>query len=132
MKPIRVLAAWLVHFLVLAGATHCVTAAGVQKQIRFARGRTSTVIQQSVLRGDRDEYTLRARAGQKLTLRLSATENNTVFQVRQPGRKGYLKGAGEIDDATRWSGTLPVSGNYTITVGPIRGNATYRLAVSVR
>lgn len=131
IAPVRVLvSAWMVTLaLVPADA---VFAAGVNQQIKFARGRTSTTIQQSVLRGERDHYVLRARAGQKLQVSISSLEKNAAFQIYLPGRKKMLKGAGETDDATRWNGKLPVAGNYTIEVGSTRGNAGYKLVVTLR
>jgi len=38
---------------------------------------------------------------------------------------------GGMDEPTNWNGTTPESGDYKIEVAPDRGNATYRLAVSV-
>ena len=43
-----------------------------------------------------------------------------------------LEGAGELDDATEWSGKLPKSGDYEIIVGGIRGNASYVLTVTLK
>ena len=70
--------------------------------------------------------------------------NNAVFQVHAPGARPEtrdygleivgqaLAGAGEGDDATRWTGTLPQSGSYLVVVGATRGNASYRLTVTIR
>ncbi len=114
------------------------------KAIRFARGATSATIEGAVVRGDRDLYTLDARAGQAAQFRISSAERNAVFQIYAPGavhnlRDGVhevdgtaLPGAGETDDATTWSGRLPATGAYLIVVGGTRGNASYRLAVTVR
>ena len=130
-KHFRVLA--IVGMIALAPTlTGAAFAAGVNQQIRFAHGRTSTVIRQSVLRGERDHYILRARAGQKLKVFISALEKNAAFQIYLPGRKKMLKGAGETDDAVRWNGKLPVSGSYTIEVGSTRGNAGYKLFVALK
>ncbi|HEX8234888.1 MAG TPA: hypothetical protein VF600_02945 [Abditibacteriaceae bacterium] len=130
MKHIRVLVGAFLTFLafVLASAAFC---AGVSQKIHFARHRTSTTIQQSVLRGERDQYVLRGRTGQKLKVSISSLEKNAAFQIDQPGRKKTLKGAGEEDDAVRWNGKLPVSGDYTIVVGSTRGNAEYKLYVAL-
>ncbi len=43
-----------------------------------------------------------------------------------------LLDAGDEDDAMTWSGTLPSSGDYKIIVGGTRGNATYKLTVSIK
>lgn len=90
-------------------------------------------------------YYLTAKAGQKMTVKISALENNAVFQIYRPGcvattdKEGFteikgtsLPGAGETDDALAWQGVLPVSGKYLLVVGGTRGNATYKLKITVR
>jgi hypothetical protein len=89
--------------------------------IHFARGASSAEVRGAVVRGERALYTLEARAGQRLTLHIVALENNAVFQVyalgARPETRDYgldivaqaLAGAGEGDDATRWTGALPRS-----------------------
>ena len=117
--------------------------AGVKKTIRFSPGSDSSTVQESVIRGERDIYYITAKAGQTLEISISAVEHNAVFSVYQPGavaeeKEGYteingkaLPKAGETDDATKWKGTLPVSGKYLIVVGGTRGNATYKLKVAI-
>jgi len=103
--------------------------AGVHQRLRLpTSGRTSTV-RGAAVRGDRDRYAVRARAGQKLTVRITALERNAVFQITGPDGH-FLPGAGEGDDAVRWQGRLRASGDYTVTVGSTRGNATYTLTLS--
>ena len=84
-----------------------------------------------MIRGDRDTYILGAKAGQRMTVRIAALENNAVFQIEGP-RGEYLEGAGEEDDATAVTVSLPDTGDYRIVVGGTRGNASYRLTVSIR
>ncbi len=79
-----------------------------------------------------------------MSLRIVAPEMNAVFQIFAPGATleentsivqvngSALTGAGEGDDAARWSGALPKSGRYLVVVGPTRGNATYRLTVAIK
>lgn len=119
-------------------------AAEAPKTIRFKPGSHSATMSGAVIRGDRDLYTLRAKAGQSMTVRVTAVEKNAAFSIYQPRavvrltpdgwkvRGQALPGAGETDDAERWSGTLPATGTYLFVVGPTRGNATYRLTVTVR
>ena len=118
---------------VLIFGTMSVTFAdGVRKRIKFPRGRTSTVINNAVLREDIDQYILGARAGQRMKVEITSVEGNAAFQIVKPGNKGMLTGASWDDDATHWSGELPETGDYTIEVAPTRGNATYRLKIEVR
>lgn len=95
-------------------------------RIRFARGRTTKVIKDAVVRGTRDRYLLRASAGQTLIVHITSLENNAVFDVRAP------RGRTLAEEATDWTGELPRSGDYVISVGGTRGNASYTLEVTIR
>ncbi len=117
--------------LLLASSVCEVQARGVTRRVRFARGRTTAVLKNSVVRGDVDRYIIGARAGQTITVHITSRENNAVFNLQTPSGKS-LEGAGEVDDATDWSGELPESGDYIIEVGGTRGNATYTLEVTIR
>lgn len=96
------------------------------RRIRFARGRTTKVLKDAVVRGTRDRYLLRASAGQTLIVHITSLENNAVFDVRGP------RGRSLAEEATDWEGQLPRSGDYVIVVGGTRGNASYTLEVTVR
>ena len=115
--------------LLLAGAGAARQQAS--RRVRFARGATSAVVEGAVIRGDRDRYVVAARAGQRLQLAITSREDNAVFQLYAPGGRP-LRGAGEMDDARRWAGAPPATGDYVVVVGGTRGNASYRLTVSIR
>jgi hypothetical protein len=104
---------------------------GLTKRVRFARGRTTTTLKNSVVRGTRDRYLVGARAGQKMTVSVTSVERNAVFTIHAPSND-TLEGAGEAHNAKSWSGKLPESGDYVIEVGGTRGNANYTLKVTVR
>jgi hypothetical protein len=95
-------------------------------QIRFAPGTNSATVNQSVVRGSRNIYLLRANRGQRMALKITSLENNAVFDVIAPN--------GEIltTEATQSSLKLPATGNYEIMVGGTRGNATYKLNVKIQ
>lgn len=112
--------------------TSSVSAQGVTKKVRFARGTSSTTIRGAVIRGDRDRYLVGARAGQTMTVKVTSLEKNAVFQIYFSGEQESLPGAGETDDATRWSGRLPANNEYVIVVGGTRGNASYTLTISIK
>jgi hypothetical protein len=114
------------------------------KPIFFAKGSSSGTVGGHMLRGERNLYSLKAGAGQTLTIEMTAPDNNAVFQVYEPGTTigrdadGLLEfhgkalaGANDGDDATRWSGRLPQSGTYIVVVGGTRGNARYSLDVKI-
>jgi len=104
---------------------------GVTKRIKFAKGKTSTTIAYSVIRGEVDTYILGANKCKTMTVKITSVEKNAAFTIEGPGGE-YLAGAGEMDDAMSFSGKLPTTGDYRILVGGTRGNATYRLTVSIR
>ena len=66
-----------------------------------------------------------------MTLQITSLEKNAVFQVQTPGGN-YLRGAGEEDDAMSFNGSLPEDGDYEIIVGGTRGNASYKLTVTIK
>lgn len=97
------------------------------RRIRFARGRTTTVLKGAIVRGTNDRYLLRASAGQTMSVHITSVENNAVFEIFAPRSGRSLAGVGND-----WSGELPRSGDYTIVVSGERGNAEYTLEVTVR
>jgi hypothetical protein len=109
-----------------------ISAQGVKKKVRFAKGTSSITIREAVVRGDRDRYYIGARAGQTMTVKITSTEKNAVFQIYFQGEQESLPGAGEEDDAMSWSGKLPADNEYVIVVGGTRGNATYALTISIK
>jgi hypothetical protein len=108
------------------------SAQGVKKKVRFAKGRSSITIREAVVRGDRDRYYVGAKAGQKMTVKITSVEKNAVFQIYFAGEQESLAGAGDGDDAMNWSGELPADNEYVIVVGGTRGNATYALTISIK
>jgi hypothetical protein len=116
----------------LVALTLGATAQETPQRIRFARGSSSAAVEGAVLRGERAVYLVGARAGQQMRVRVTSPEENAVFQLHAPGKGGTLRGAGETDDATAWSGALPRTGDYRIVVGGTRGNASYTLHVTIR
>jgi hypothetical protein len=124
-------AAGMAGFLLLS-AMPLPGTAGDGQPIRFAPGASSAEVSGTVLRGEVARYTLNARQGQTMHLGITALEDNAVFQLYPPGSgAAALPGAAEGEDATRWSGRLPRSGDYRIVVGATRGNASYRLSIRI-
>ena len=96
------------------------------RRIQFARGANSATIENAVVRGTRDTYLLNARAGQKMTLSISSVEKNAVFDIIAPNQRAISR------EATSGSFILPKTGDYRVIVGGTRGNATYKLQVSIK
>ncbi|MFY9622354.1 MAG: hypothetical protein WAM70_19100 [Pyrinomonadaceae bacterium] len=109
----------------------CVSVTGCKRGIVTSHAH-SGVVHGSAGRGEKTRHIVDAKAGQTLVVNITSDENNAVFQVYLPGEKGTLPGAGEMDDATKFSGEIPTEGKYLIAVGSTRGNATYKLDYSVK
>jgi hypothetical protein len=120
-------------FLGLLLLATCALAAqeGVNRRVRFARGRTTATLRNSVVRGTRDRYLVNARAGQKMSVSITSVERNAAFTIYAPSHD-TLEGASEDREVKSWSGKLTESGDYVIEVGGTRGNAAYTLKVSIR
>jgi hypothetical protein len=123
---------WMAVVFVCLFAFSSVSAQGVKKKVRFAQGTSSTTIRGAVIRGERDRYYLGAKARQTITVKITSTEKNAVFQIYFHGEEESLPGAGEDDDATTWTGELPIDNEYVIVAGGTRGNATYTLTISIK
>jgi hypothetical protein len=120
-------------FAVVVVSVSIVAVAYAQKtqRVRFARGRTTAILKGAVVRGTQDHYILGARSGQTMIVHITSLEKNAVFAILGPDGTA-LPGAEEGSDALDWTGTLPMSGDFSIWVGPTRGNATYTLEVTIR
>ena len=97
----------------------------IPKQIKFARGRTTAVIKDTVRLCTSHEYTLRARSGQTMSIHL-ATGKRTSFTLQSPS--GTIEDADGVKD---WSGELPETGDYTVVIGT-DATAAYTLEVTIR
>jgi hypothetical protein len=117
---------------ICAFACSSISGQGVKRKVRFAKGASSTTIRNAVVRGDQDRYYIGAKAGQTMTVKITSTEKNAVFQIYFHGEEESLPGAGDGDDAMNWSGKLPIDNEYVIVVGGTRGNATYALTISIK
>jgi len=61
-----------------------------------------------------------------MILNITSLEKNAVFDIEAPNGE-LLK-----EEATSWRGVLPSSGDYSVIVGGTRGNASYKLEVTIR
>ena len=123
---------WTAVVFICMFAFSSISAQGVKKKVRFAPGTSSSTIRGAVIRGERDRYYLGAKAGQTMSVKITSIEKNAVFQIYFHGEEESLPGAGDDDDATNWSGQLPINNEYVIVVGGTRGNATYALTISIK
>lgn len=100
------------------------------EQIAFAPNTSAASVEGNVLRGTQNSYLLRATAGQQMDVAITSLEGNAVFTINGPDGQP-LAGAEPGQDASAWSGRLPLDGDYTILVGATRGNASFQLTVSI-
>jgi hypothetical protein len=98
----------------------------IQKQVRFARGRTTAVIKDTVRLCTAHEYYLRATSGQTMTVHL-ATGSRTSFSIYAP-TGDIIEDADGVKD---WNGSLPETGQYIIHIGT-DATAAYTLEVTIR
>ena len=102
-------------------------------KIEFKRGTNSTTIN-GVVRGDEEaEYTLTARQGQRLTIKLTSTPvKSSVFQLLGPDNDTLGL---EFDANFDYSGVLPKTGDYFISVKrptTAKGTSRYKMTITVR
>jgi hypothetical protein len=96
----------------------------IQKQIRFARGRTTAVIKDTVRLCTMHEYHFRARAGQKLTAHLATGERTSMTLFTQTGETVF-------DGTKDFEGELPEGGDYSLQIGT-DATAAYTLEITIR
>ena len=88
--------------------------------VQFAKGKTGTTLKGSIVGDQTVDYTLRAAAGQTMTVKLSG--RSTVYHnILPPGSTGEALFVGSRDGSMSTT-ALPVSGEYTIRVYQM-GNA---------
>jgi hypothetical protein len=98
----------------------------IPKTIRFARGRTTAVVKDTIRLCTSHEYHLRARQGQTMSIHL-ATGKRTSFTLLTPSGDTV----GDADGVKDWSGELMDNGEYIINIGT-DATAAYTLEVTVR
>ncbi len=98
---------------------------GQTERIRFAPGTDNATVSGTFDAGADDHYVLRARAGQSMTI--AGSLGGLGLGVFAPD--GSQLPGGPADSITY---QLPASGDYTITIGPRRGEATtYSFTVTI-
>lgn len=81
---------WIAAVFICAFAFSSTSAEGVKRKVRFAKGASSATIRNAVIRGERDRYYVGAKAGQTMSVKITSTENNAVFQIYFHGEEESL------------------------------------------
>ena len=106
--------------------------------VRFAKGATGTTVKGAFSGYDSVNYTLSARAGQTMAIKIKGS-SNANFNVFAPGQApggGTAMGSGAAGED--WSARLPATGAYTIQVFQMRASArrgervAYTLSIGVK
>ncbi|OJJ15783.1 hypothetical protein BKI52_36290 [marine bacterium AO1-C] len=120
--------------LLILGATSTVIYGQTNRTqtVKFKPGTSGATYKDAVIRGETMTYVLGVRQGQTMEVKISALEDNAVFQIKDVRAGKYLSGAAEGQDARKWKGKLPSSGNYEIVVGGTRGNASFTISFSIK
>jgi hypothetical protein len=111
----------------------------VKGEIKFPKGKTATTIEDGLARGEENEYTVKAKAGQMMTMSITSVEKNAVFDLYELTEGGertpfFDNNGKEVKEVTKWKGKLPGDGaqTYLIVVGATRGGADYKLKVEIK
>lgn len=100
-------------------------------QIRFARGSSSATVRGQLARGVRDQYLLRARPGQWMSVRLESADAGMGFDVFATMGLEALP-VTEADKLQReWVGRLPEADEYYVNVMTSGAGAAYYFEVKI-
>lgn len=98
-----------------------------QRRVQFKRGTSSTTLRGRVSIVMPDTYLIGARAGQVMTIQLTAPRKSVRFILMSPSTSSL------VDDNTRtWTGTLPENGDYSIIVEGDERGGTYSMTISIK
>jgi len=120
-----------------AGFAYAVAAATIEtRPIQFAKGASSATVK-GTIKGDQTvDYTVRARAGQTMSVKLDTRNTANYFNVLPPGSNDVAIFVGS-SGGNEWSGALPADGEYKLRVYLMRNaarrneSASYALTVGV-
>ena len=97
------------------------------RRLQFKPGTSSTTVTGKVSIALPDTYLVGARAGQVMTVKLTAPRKSVRFLVMSPTTRNLV-----ADNAREWTGTLPETGDYYIIVDADERNSTYSMTISIK
>jgi hypothetical protein len=102
--------------------------AGQATRLSFQTGATNVDVQGSVAQGGATNYLVKAGAKQTMMVMLSSANQSLVLQIQAPDG---AKLASASQKLTFWQGTLPLSGDYLISVVSTGGAGTFDLNITI-
>jgi hypothetical protein len=98
-------------------------AGGIEtRAVQFAKGKSSATIKGTIQGDQTIDYTLRARAGQTMSVKLATSKGANYFNVLPPGSNDEALFVGS-SGGNEWTGTLPADGEYKLRVYLMRSAA---------
>ena len=96
------------------------------RRVQFSRGASSATVQGKVSLGFSDTLLVGARAGQVMTLQLTAARPSVKFMIMTSTTTMLA------DNKRSWTGKLPETGDYLILVDTDDKTSTYSITVSIK
>lgn len=97
------------------------------RRVQFKRGASSATLQGKVSIAMPDTFLVGARAGQVMTVQLTAPRQAVRFMVMNSKTSALL-----ADNTRSWSGALPETGDYHIIVDADDKGGTYSITISIK
>lgn len=97
------------------------------RRLQFKRGTSEATVQGKVSIALPDTYLVGARAGQVMTVKLSAPRKAVRFMVMSPSTRSLV-----ADNARDWTGKLDETGDYVIIIDADARNSLYSMTVSIK
>jgi hypothetical protein len=143
MPTIHKICSGAIGLLILFSLVFPAQAQTAGKRVQFPKGKNSVVFRGKLPRnyGDYDYYTLRARKGQTLTVKLiseDADASLTIYETQKLGPDEDGITPAEPKPLREWSGKLPITSEYSIQIygpdefGKKGTGKSYTLEISVK
>jgi len=97
------------------------------RRVQFKRGMSSTTVQGKVSIALPDTLIVGARAGQVMSVQLTAPSKSVRFMLMTSKTTNSL-----ADNTRSWTGTLPETGDYIILVDGDEKGSTYSMTISIK
>ncbi|MBW4496018.1 MAG: SH3 domain-containing protein [Oscillatoria princeps RMCB-10] len=104
----------------------------VSQRITFAAQGDSAIIRGRIVGGGSHQYILRATKGQTMTLTVQKGALPFIYPPNDPNGRSDLSGGGHYSGKTSWTGKLPATGDYTLTLDSNYKGFEYEFLVRVK